>query len=183
MRVTAAREGWGLEALAPWLERGRTVALLGSSGVGKSTIVNRLLGEERQRTREVRASDQRGRHTTTRRELLILPGGGLLLDTPGLREIQLWATEDGLAAAFEDLEALAPRCRFRDCQHASEPGCAVRAAVEAGQLPEKRLASYHKLQAEMRSMEIREDPELRRAERARWRSIIKSVKAHPKKSG
>lgn len=183
VRVTAAREGWGLEALAPWLERGRTVALLGSSGVGKSTIVNRLLGEERQRTREVRASDQRGRHTTTRRELLILPGGGLLLDTPGLREIQLWATEDGLAAAFEDLEALAPRCRFRDCQHASEPGCAVRAAVEAGQLPEKRLASYHKLQAEMRSMEIREDPELRRAERARWRSIIKSVKAHPKKSG
>ncbi len=182
VRVIAAREGQGLEALAPWLERGRTVALLGSSGVGKSTIVNRLLGEERQRTRAVRASDQRGRHTTTHRELVILPAGGLLLDTPGLREIQLWASEEGLATAFEDVEALAPRCRFRDCEHGSEPGCAVRAAVEAGELPEKRLASYHKLRAELRSMEIREDPELQRAEKARWRSIIKSVKVHSKRS-
>jgi len=181
VRVIAAKEGRGLEALAPWLERGRTVALLGSSGVGKSTIVNRLLGEERQRTREVRESDQRGRHTTTHRELVILPGGGLLLDTPGLREIQLWASEEGLASAFEDIETLAPRCRFRDCEHGSEPGCAVQAAVEDGSLPEKRLASYHKLRAELRSLDIREDPELRRAEKARWRSIIKSVKIHPKR--
>jgi ribosome biogenesis GTPase len=183
VRVIAAKPGEGLETLEPWLRRGRTVALLGSSGVGKSTLVNRLLGEERLRTREVRESDQRGRHTTTHRELVLLPGGGLILDTPGLREIQLWASEEGLATAFEDIEALAPGCRFRDCGHTSEPGCAVRAAVEGGELGEDRLASYHKLQAELRSLEVRQNPELRRAERARWRSIIKSVKAHPKKSG
>ncbi len=183
VRVIAAKPGEGLETLEPWLKRGRTVVLLGSSGVGKSTLVNRLLGEERLRTREVRESDQRGRHTTTHRELVLLPGGGLLLDTPGLREIQLWASEEGLATAFDDIEALAPGCRFRDCEHGAEPGCAVRAAVEGGELGEDRLASYHKLRAELRSLEIRQDPELRRVERARWRSIIKSVKAHPKKSG
>jgi ribosome biogenesis GTPase len=179
VRVIAAKEGEGLEALAPWLRRGRTVALLGSSGVGKSTIVNRLLGEERQKTREVRESDQRGRHTTTHRELVALPSGGLLLDTPGLREIQLWGTEEGLATAFEDIQALAPGCRFRDCAHQSEPGCAVRAAVEAGELPGARLASFQKLQAELRSLEIRDDPLLQREEKARWRSIMSSLKRHP----
>jgi ribosome biogenesis GTPase len=179
----AAKRSEGLEGLSPWLRRGRTVALLGSSGVGKSTIVNRLLGEERQRTREVRQSDQRGRHTTTHRELLAIPGGGLLIDTPGLREIQIWATEEGLATAFEDIEALSVRCRFRDCAHEAEPGCAVRAAVEEGRLGPERLASFHKLRAELRSLEIREDPERLRAERARWRVMEKSVrKVHPKRS-
>jgi ribosome biogenesis GTPase len=181
VRVIAAKPGEGLEALQPWLQRGRTVALLGSSGVGKSTLVNRLLGEDRQKTRAVRESDQRGRHTTTHRELVILPAGGLLLDTPGLREIQLWASEEGLASAFGDIEALAPGCRFRDCAHDAEPGCAVRMAVGEGKLPEERLASYRKLRAELRSREIRDDPELLRAERARWRAIHKSVKSHPKR--
>jgi ribosome biogenesis GTPase len=179
----AAKRSEGLETLVPWLRRGRTVALLGSSGVGKSTIVNRLLGEERFRTREVRESDQRGRHTTTHRELVTIPGGGLLVDTPGLREIQLWATEEGLATAFEDIERLSARCRFRDCAHEAEPNCAVRSAVEEGTLAPERLASFHKLRAELRSLEIREDPERLRAERARWRTMVQSVrKLHPKRS-
>jgi ribosome biogenesis GTPase len=178
VRVVAAKEGRGLDGLRPWLGRGQTVALIGSSGVGKSTLVNRLLGEERLRTREVRKSDQRGRHTTTHRELVPLPAGGMLLDTPGLREIQLWGGGEGLGAAFDDVEALAAGCRFRDCAHLSEPGCAVRAAVETGRLPETRLASYHKLRAELRSLEIRADPELQREQRARWRMLHRTLKTH-----
>jgi len=178
--VLAAKAGEGLEALAPWLLPGRTVALLGSSGVGKSTIVNRLLGEERQRTSAVREGDQRGRHTTTHRELVALPGGGLLLDTPGLRELQLWASDDGLKAAFDDIEALAPECRFRDCAHGQEPGCAVRAAVDAGELSVERLASYHKLEAELRSLRIRGDKALQSERNARWRAIHKSMRGFRK---
>jgi ribosome biogenesis GTPase len=178
VRVVAAKEGRGLDGLRPWLGRGQTVALIGSSGVGKSTLVNRLLGEERLRTREVRASDQRGRHTTTHRELVPLPAGGLLLDTPGLREIRLWAGGEGLGAVFDDVETLAGGCRFRDCAHLNEPGCAVRAAVEAGRLPEERLFSYHKLRAELRALETREDPELQRGQRARWRMLHRAQKAH-----
>lgn len=176
--VVAAKEGRGLGALAPWLTRGRTVALLGSSGVGKSTLVNRLLGEERLRTREVRPSDQRGRHTTTHRELVPLPGGALLIDTPGLREVQLWAGEEGLASAFGELERLAAACRFRDCSHGAEPGCAVRAAVKAGEVPEERLASYHKLRAELRSLEVREDLELQRRQKQEWRTIHRAQRKH-----
>jgi ribosome biogenesis GTPase len=174
--VVAAKHGQGLEALAPWLVPGRTVALLGSSGVGKSTLVNRLLGREKQKTHEVRASDQRGRHTTSERELIALPGGVLLIDTPGLRELQLWSDGAGFETAFEDVSALSTSCRFTDCGHGSEPGCAVRAAVDARRLDPARLASYLKLQAELRALERREDPLKRRAERGRWKAIHKSLR-------
>ena len=181
VRVVAAKRGEGLEALAPWLLAGRTVALLGSSGVGKSTLVNRLLGRDKQKTREVLEGDQRGRHTTTHRELILLPGGALLLDTPGLREIQLWSDGGGFDAAFEDVLGRAPLCRFRDCGHRGEPGCAVRAAVEAGEIDASRLESFHKLGAEVRAIEVREDPLKRREERSRWKAIHKSMRHGPPK--
>jgi ribosome biogenesis GTPase len=179
--VIAAKHGQGLDALAPWLVAGRTVALLGSSGVGKSTIVNRLLGREKQKTQEVRESDRRGRHTTSHRELVPLPGGALLVDTPGLREIQLWSEGSGLEAAFDDLHAIAGGCRFSDCGHRNEPGCAVRAAVAEGRLDPARLESFLKLQAELRALETREDPLKRREERSRWKAIHKSLRRDHKR--
>jgi ribosome biogenesis GTPase len=138
--------------------------------------VNRLAGREVLRTREVRAADGRGRHTTSHRELVPLPGGALLLDTPGLREIQLWSGGGGFDTAFEDVLAKAPLCRFRDCGHHGEPGCAVQAAVDAGEIDASRLESFHKLGAEVRSIEVREDPLKRREERSRWRAIHKSMR-------
>jgi ribosome biogenesis GTPase len=176
VRAVCALSGEGLDSLQPELQPGRTVALLGSSGAGKSTLANRLLGREVQPTREVRARDGRGRHTTTARELLALDSGALLLDTPGLRELQLWATEDALGAAFEDVAALASRCRFRDCSHETEPGCAVREAAEAGTLPPDRLASHAKLQREIRHLAVRRDQRARQAEKARWKAIHKQLR-------
>ena len=171
----------GLEALDPYLRPGRTIALLGSSGVGKSTLINRLLGYERQLTNEVRASDQRGRHTTTYRELVALPGGALLIDTPGMRELQLWDATEGLAETFEDISRLAAGCHFNDCGHDSEPRCAVKAAVEAGQLAPERLASYHKLQAELSALAVRRDALARQAEKKKLRTIHKAARHLPDK--
>ncbi len=145
--IVSARRGEGLEELDPWLVPGSTAALLGASGVGKSTLVNALLGEERQATAPIRSSDDQGRHTTVRRELVMLPSGALLLDSPGLRLPQLWTTDGGgLAAAFADLDALAEGCRFADCAHRSEPGCAVREAIDAGELDPGRLAGLRELE-------------------------------------
>ncbi len=179
----SARTGEGLEGLAPCLAPGRTVALLGSSGVGKSTLVNALLGEPRQATAEVRPSDARGRHTTTRRDLLVLPGGALLIDTPGLRELQLWADEDSLSGAFPDIEELAAGCRFRDCWHEEEPGCAVRESVARGTLAAGRLESWRKLQRELRWLAGKQDVRLRLEETARWRMLHRSLRLHPKYRG
>lgn len=146
--VTSATTGAGIERVAAMLQPHRTAVLLGSSGSGKSTLVNRLLGAEVQATADVRAGDAKGRHTTTTRDLLLVPTGGVLIDTPGIRGLILWADEEGLGAAFPDIEELAESCRFRDCEHGPEPGCAVRGAVADGSLPPERLASYTKLKAE-----------------------------------
>ena len=181
--AVSARSRVRLEALRPWLGAGRTVALLGSSGVGKSTLVNALLGEERQDTGTVRADDSRGRHTTTHRELIPLPGGAVLLDTPGMRELQLWGDESTLAESFPDVEALAGQCRFRDCRHDAEPGCAVRAADADGALAAGRLESWRKLQRELAWLATKQDVRLRMEEEGRWRAVARSQRRQKKSRG
>jgi ribosome biogenesis GTPase len=173
VHVVTATEGEGVEVLRPHLADGRTGVLLGSSGVGKSTLINALLGEGRLATGEVR-SDGRGRHTTTHRELLVLPEGGVLIDTPGLRELQLWETDGGLDKAFADVAELIAECKFSDCAHETEPGCAVRAALADGSLPAERWESYVKLQRELAHLERKLDPKLRADERKKWAAISKA---------
>ncbi|HKP18878.1 MAG TPA: ribosome small subunit-dependent GTPase A [Gaiellaceae bacterium] len=152
--------GEGVDDLRGYFTDGRTVAALGSSGVGKSSLVNRLAGEELMATGDVRA-DGRGRHTTTNRQLLLLPEGGLFLDTPGMRELRLWESEEGLAQTFDDVAAAAARCRFADCSHDQEPGCGVRAALADGTLTAERYASWRKLEAELRHLAVKQDARLR----------------------
>lgn len=166
----------GLEELAPFLQPGKTVALLGSSGVGKSTLTNRLLGEEKQAVQEIRLDDDKGRHTTTHRELILLPNGSILIDTPGMRELQLWESSEGLTETFSDIEELASMCRFRDCQHDDEPGCAVVKAIEEGLLAVERLASFNKLQKELAYIERKADKRAQAEVRKQWKSINKQIK-------
>jgi ribosome biogenesis GTPase / thiamine phosphate phosphatase len=170
--VTSVKLQEGLAALRAAIRPGETAALAGSSGVGKSSLINALLGEELMRTAATRLEDGRGRHTTTHRQLLMLPQGGLLIDTPGMRELQLIGSS-GLSAVFEDIAGLARNCRFRDCSHNSEPGCAVRAAVEAGQIPAERLAHYRKLDAEAAANERRRDARLHRQDERAWGKLTR----------
>ena len=180
--AVSARDGQGLAALERWLRPGKTVTLLGSSGVGKSTLLNRLLGDERQRTFAVRESDSRGRHTTTHREMFVLPGGALVVDTPGLRELQLWGDEEDLDLSFVDITALATVCRFTNCRHDSEPGCGVQAAIASGALARERLVSYRKLEAELLHVERQKDQRLQLEQKAKWKAIHKAArKPKPRK--
>lgn len=176
-----ARAADGIEPVLRLLRTGITVALLGSSGVGKSTLVNRLLGVERQAVMEVRESDSRGRHTTTYRELVPLPQGGALIDTPGMRELGLWADQDSLDSAFAEIAALAAECRYRDCNHAVEQGCAVRAAIAAGELYVERWESYRKLRAEIAWHARQTDIQAAQAMKKKWKAIHKAMRVDHKR--
>lgn len=171
--ILSAVENKGLDRLTPYLGTGQTVALIGSSGVGKSTIMNQLVGQDIQSVQSVRLGDNRGRHTTTHRELIILPSGGLLIDTPGMREVQMWAGVDGLQETFADIESLATLCRFRNCKHEKEPGCVVQQALLDGTLDEERLKNYQKLQQELDYLSRKQDQKAYLAEKERWKKITK----------
>lgn len=183
VHAVSSRMPASLDVLHDYLGIGKTGALLGMSGVGKSTIINKLIGEDTLPTREVRESDSRGRHATTGRQLVILPGAGILIDTPGMRELQLWDTGEAISGAFGDIAALGAGCRFRDCRHREEPGCAVRAAVDAGELAGARLESYHKLQDEQQYQLRLQDQRAQIAEKRRWRVLTKAAKRMKDKRG
>ena len=180
VHVVNPRRNEGLEHVAAYLTTGRTGALLGSSGVGKSTIINRLVGGDVQKTREVRAADSKGRHTTMHRELVVLPNGGLIIDTPGMRELQLWDVGDAVRETFDDIEALAAGCHFTDCRHRDEPRCAVKAAFADGRLAPGRLESYLRLQGELAALARQQDERVQLEDKRRSKVMGKALKKHLK---
>jgi ribosome biogenesis GTPase len=195
LAITALSEGGReqvTQTLLPMIAAGKTAALVGSSGAGKSTIVNQLLGRAAQATQPTRESDSRGRHTTTHRELFFLSNGGLVLDNPGIRELQLWARDlqqgsrhhaqtTAVDEAFPEIDALAATCAFRDCTHTAEPACAVQEALASGEIDEARWRSYLKLRRELRHAAAQVDPNLRRTEKERWKKLCSSVKRNQKR--
>jgi ribosome biogenesis GTPase len=174
--VLSAADGQGLERLMPYMQTGKTVALLGSSGVGKSTITNALIGSSLQKVSDVSQSVGKGRHTTTRRELILLPSGGIIMDTPGMRELQLWSADEGLETTFEDIEALAAECRYRDCGHQGDPGCAIEAAIAAGTLDADLFNNYVKMQRELAYIARKQDKQAELAEKEQWKKITRSMR-------
>jgi len=172
----SAKTGEGVGVLEASFVKGQTIVFVGSSGVGKSTLVNRLMREDRQATQAVRGKDSRGRHTTTAHELFTLPCGAMVIDTPGLRELQLWDAGDGISRAFADIEELATQCRFRDCQHESEPGCAVRTALESGLLDARRLGNMRKLERERVFLMRKLDPEKQHEHKNRNKILFRAIR-------
>jgi ribosome biogenesis GTPase / thiamine phosphate phosphatase len=183
VHALSARDPQTLDVVRQYLSVGRTAALLGSSGVGKSTIVNRLVGFDLLRTQDVRLTDHRGRHTSTARQLVLLDSGGILIDTPGMRELQLWESGDALGDTFADIVSTAASCRFRDCRHLQEPGCAVRAAVASGTVPAARLESFHKLAAEREHQERQLDARALIDDKRNARVMGKALRKRLKEKG
>jgi ribosome biogenesis GTPase / thiamine phosphate phosphatase len=183
VHAVSARNPQTLDVVRQYLLVGRTAALLGSSGVGKSTIVNRLVGFDLLRTQDVRLTDSRGRHTSTARQMVLLESGGILIDTPGMRELQLWESGDALGDTFTDIASLAESCRFRDCRHQQEPGCAVRSAVAAESLPPERLESFHKLTAEREHQERQLDARAMIEDKRKARVMGKALHKRLKEKG
>jgi ribosome biogenesis GTPase len=180
VHVLSPKFNEGIEQVDHYLTPGRTGALLGSSGVGKTTIINRLMGNEARRTKDVRSTDSTGRHATTNRELVVLPNGGLLIDTPGMRELQLWDAAGGVRGTFDDVEGLAGGCHFTDCRHRDEPRCAVKAAVEAGSLPADRLESYLQLQDELAHLARQQDQRAEIDHKRQMKTLTKAARTHIK---
>ncbi|MEV0583441.1 ribosome small subunit-dependent GTPase A [Nonomuraea sp. NPDC050310] len=183
VHAVSSLQGEGVDLVRDYLAGSLTAVVLGPSGAGKSTLVNALAGGEVMETQQVRAGDGRGRHTTVHRELIPLPGGGLVIDTPGIRRVGLYGMSDGVDLVFADIDELAQQCRFDDCAHDSEPGCAVLAALESGELPERRLESWRKLQREAAWMAARGDARLRKEHVGRWKSVTKQLRQHYKNQG
>jgi ribosome biogenesis GTPase len=182
VQVISPLSGDGLGKILDYLGRGQTAVLLGSSGVGKSTLINRLMGRDILELRAIRRRDDRGRHTTASRHLILLPHSGMIIDTPGLRELQLWQSEGGLDQSFEDIGSLAERCRFTDCCHQAEPGCAVQEALSEGTLHPKRLENYRKLQKELAHLSVRQDVMLQQEQKKKWKQIHKAFRNFNKRA-
>ncbi len=171
IHAISAEKKEGLEQLAPYIQEGKTIALLGSSGTGKSTLTNVLYGESILEVKSIREDDDKGRHTTTHRELVLLNGGGIIIDTPGMRELQLWDADEGISHSFTDIEELAAQCKFTDCEHKSEPSCAVQEAISNKTLSKERFASYQKLQRELAYLNRKENQRAALAEKSKWKKI------------
>jgi ribosome biogenesis GTPase len=176
IHAISALTGAGIEELDRHLVPGRTIALVGSSGAGKSTLVNRLFGVEIRRTLEIRSSDERGKHATSTRDIILLPGGAIMLDTPGMRELQLWDADASVRHVFHEVESLAAACRFGDCSHQTEPGCAVREALESGAIDRRRIESFEKLRKEAEFFELKQKYGAKRAETKRWKKAMEMMK-------
>jgi len=180
IHVITAIEEDGCEAVRQYIQPSKTIALIGSSGVGKSTLINRILGEELQRVNDVREGDDRGKHTTTHRQLLLIPEGGLIMDTPGMRELQLWDADEGVTSTFEDIDSLIAQCRFSDCNHNNEPGCALRAALTSGELAQSRYNNYLKMNRELAYINSKAIDNLKNVQKSKGKQISMFLKSKNK---